>query len=181
MPGEHDAGLDFGAIYQQEFGATHYTFEHKGIHFITLDNVSDPRGLGLVQLSWLKDRLQTLDPKTPIVVFSHRPLFDLVPEWEWATRDGDQAIAMLTPFENVTAFYGHIHQENHHMTGRIAHHSAMSLAWPLPAPRSKPKPKPVPWDPVHPFKGLGVRGVTAEATPVRYELLGIPLATGAKA
>jgi hypothetical protein len=29
-------------------------------------------------------------PKTaPIIVFTHRPLFDLKPEWEWFTSDGD--------------------------------------------------------------------------------------------
>jgi len=42
MPGEHDASLDKGKAYQEFFGATHYSFDHKGIHFIALDNVSDP-------------------------------------------------------------------------------------------------------------------------------------------
>lgn len=181
MPGEHDAGLDLGTAYQEEFGATHFTFEHKGVHFIALDNVSDPRGLGDPQIEWLTTQLKTLDPAARIVVFSHRPLFDLYPPWEWATRDGAKAINLLMPFENVTAFYGHIHQENHHMTGHIAHHSAKSLAWPLPAPGSKPKPKPVPWNAAQPYAGLGVRGVTAGAAPVTYDLLELPLVKGAKA
>jgi len=43
MPGEHDAALDDGTIYRAMFGPTHYGFEHKGVHFIPLDNVSDPR------------------------------------------------------------------------------------------------------------------------------------------
>jgi predicted MPP superfamily phosphohydrolase len=43
MPGEHDASLDNGKAFQEFFGATHYTFDHKGVHFIVLDNVSDPR------------------------------------------------------------------------------------------------------------------------------------------
>jgi hypothetical protein len=181
MPGEHDAGLDFGTAYQEAFGDTRYAFEHKGVHFIALDNVSDPRGLGDQQLAWLETQLKTLDSAARIVVFSHRPLFDLFPQWEWATRDGGKAIDLLMPFANVTAFYGHIHQENHHMTGHIAHHSAMSLAWPLPAPGSKPKPKPVPWNPAQPYAGLGVRGVTATASPVAYDLLELPLAKGANA
>lgn len=181
MPGEHDAGLDFGTAYQEAFGDTRYAFEHKGVHFIALDNVSDPRGLGDQQLAWLETQLKTLDSAAPIVVFSHRPLFDLFPQWEWATRDGGKAIDLLMPFANVTAFYGHIHQENHHKTGHIAHHSAMSLAWPLPAPGSKPKPKPVPWNPAQPYAGLGVRGVTATASPVAYDLLELPLAKGANA
>ena len=47
----------------------------------------------------------------------HRPLYDLAPEWDWATRDGDKAIEMLMPFRNATVFFGHIHQETHHQTG----------------------------------------------------------------
>src|SRR5258708_8510784 len=44
MPGEHDASLDAGKAYQEFFGPTHYSFDHKGIHFIALANVSDPQG-----------------------------------------------------------------------------------------------------------------------------------------
>jgi len=43
------------------------------------------------------------------------------------------------PYQNVVVLYGHIHQENHHMTGHIAHHAAKSLIFPLPAPGSQPK------------------------------------------
>src|SRR5437868_5698054 len=32
MPGEHDASLDNGKAFTELFGATHYTFDHKGIH-----------------------------------------------------------------------------------------------------------------------------------------------------
>ena len=49
------------------------------------------------------------------------------------------------------------------MTGRIAHHAATSLIFPLPAPGSRPKRAPVPWDPAAPYKGLGFREVDAEA------------------
>jgi len=42
MPGEHDASLDRGAAYKEYFGETFYTFDHKGVHFIAVDNVSDP-------------------------------------------------------------------------------------------------------------------------------------------
>src|SRR5262249_36330950 len=41
--GEHDAALDRGEAYQEIIGGPlNYTFDHKGIHFIVLDNVSDP-------------------------------------------------------------------------------------------------------------------------------------------
>ena len=73
------------------------------------------------------------------------------------------AARLLEPFANVTVFYGHIHQEHHHMTGHIPHHAATSLIFPQPAPGSQPKRTPVPWNPEAPFKGLGFRQIGAKA------------------
>lgn len=179
MPGEHDASLDQGEAYREFFGNTHYTFDHKGVHFITLDNVSDPASqIGPAQLDWLKNDLKQLDPATPIVVLTHRPLFDLYPQWDWATRDAAKAIDLLLPFRNVTVFYGHIHQEHHHMTQHIAHHAAKSLVFPLPAAGSQPKRDPLPWNPAQPFAGLGWREIEAypEKAATRYELEEKPIA-----
>lgn len=163
MPGEHDASLDRGAAFQEFFGPTHYAFDHKGMHFVALDNVSDPGArLGDEQLQWLAADLARLDKEAPIVVLTHRPLFDLAPKWDWATRDGARAMEILMPYRHVTVFYGHIHQEHHHMTGHIAHHSAKSLIFPLPAPGSQEKRTPLPWDASQPYKGLGFREVEAE-------------------
>src|SRR5438552_14208618 len=75
MPGEHDASLDRGAAYKEYFGDTFYTFDHKGVHFIAIDNVSDPGAkIGDEQLAWLGADLAKLDKKAPIVVLTHRPL-----------------------------------------------------------------------------------------------------------
>lgn len=160
IPGEHDASLDNGAAYRELFGETHYRFEHKGVHFIALDNVSDPASvLGPEQLSWLEQQVASVPKTAPLVVFAHRPLFDLFPAWEWHTKDGAQAIAILEKHPNVNVFYGHIHQENEHQTGRITHRAARSLVFPLPAPGSVPKKAPLPWDPASPDHGLGYREV----------------------
>ena len=40
VPGEHDAGLDGGALFRSVFGPSHYAFDHRGVHFVALDNVS---------------------------------------------------------------------------------------------------------------------------------------------
>ncbi len=177
MPGEHDASLDNGKAFKESFGETHYTFDHKGVHFIVLDNVSDPNAaIGEAQLQWLRTDLAAQPMDAPIVVFTHRPLFDLYPQWDWATRDGAQAIALLQTRANVTVFYGHIHQENHFMTGRIAHHSAKSLIFALPVAASQPKRLPVPWDSSAPYKGLGFREVEAEGSPVRLAIAEFPVA-----
>src|SRR5689334_18971928 len=171
MPGEHDASLDRGKAFTEFFGATHYTFDHKGIHFIALDNVSDPAALiGDEQLQWLAADLAKLDKHQPLVVFTHRPLFDLYPQWDWATRDGQRAIDLLTPFAYVTVFYGHIHQEHHQFTDKIAHHSAKSLMFPLPAPGSAPKRRPLAWNADAPYRGLGFREVDSQAAGPRFKL-----------
>jgi 3',5'-cyclic AMP phosphodiesterase CpdA len=176
MPGEHDASLDRGAAFKEFFGDPNYTFDHRGVHFIVIDNVSDPGAkIGDEQLAWLKADLAKLDKKAPIVVLTHRPLFDLAPKWDWATRDGAQAIEMLMPYENVTVFYGHIHQEHHQMTGHIAHHSAKSLIFALPAPGSQPNRTPLPWDASAPYKGLGFREIEAEDLGKHYQVTEFPV------
>jgi Icc-related predicted phosphoesterase len=179
LAGEHDAGLDNGEAFQENFGKTHYTFEHKGVHFVAIDNVSDPTSsIGDAQLQWLDSELKKIDKDARIVVLTHRPLFDLYPNWDWWTRDGAKAVDLLIPYKNVTVFYGHIHQENHHMTGHIQHHSAKGLMFPLPAPGSVPKRVPIPWDPTAPYKGLGWRGIEAKAEKAEYVITEYPVQKG---
>ncbi len=164
MPGEHDAGLDEGKAYKEFFGETHYTFDYKGVHFIVLDNVSDPTSsLGDGQLEWLDADLKKQKKDSRVVVFTHRPLYDLYPDWDWYTRDGAKAIELLMPYSNVVVFHGHIHQEFHHQTGPIAYHAAKGLMWAFPPPGSIPKKMPVPWDANQPYKGLGFRSVEVKA------------------
>jgi hypothetical protein len=176
IPGEHDASLDRGKAFMEFFGPTHYTFDHKGVHFIVLDNVSDPAAqLGDEQLAWLAADLASQSGDARIVVFAHRPLFDLYPQWDWATRDGAKAVALLMPHANVTVFYGHIHQEHHHMTGHIAHHAARSLIFPLPVAGSQPKRTPLAWDAAQPYRGLGFREIETTQKSAGYTLTELPI------
>jgi 3',5'-cyclic AMP phosphodiesterase CpdA len=176
MPGEHDGSLDKSKAFQEFFGPTYYTFDYRNVHFIVLDNVSDPRArLGDAQLQWLNEDLSKQNPNSKVVVFTHRPLFDLYPQWDWATTDGSQAIDILLKHPDVTVFYGHIHQEHHRMTGHIAHHAAKSLMFPLPAPGSQPKRTPVPWNPATPYKDLGFREVEADVNHAKYDITEYPV------
>jgi hypothetical protein len=111
-------------------------------------------------------------------VLTHRPLFDLYPQWDWATRDGAKAVDLLMPHKNVTVFYGHIHQEHHQMTGHIGHHAAMGLMFALPVAGSQPKRLPVPWDAAQPYKGLGFRDVDAEVKKAEFRLTELPVQKG---
>jgi len=158
VPGEHDAGLDGGALFRDAFGDTSYAFDHRGIHFIALDNVSHGKPVvGAEQLAWLRKDLERFPRTAPIVVFTHRPLFDLRPDWEWFTGDGDQVLAALAPYENVTVLYGHIHREDVHTEGHATHYAARSLCWAFPDPASGAPKKPIAFDAQRPFANLGLR------------------------
>ena len=79
IPGEHDAGIDGGALYREVFGETSYAFDHKGVHFVALDNVSRAKPeVGPELVEWLRRDLARYAISTPIIVFTHRPLFDLL-------------------------------------------------------------------------------------------------------
>jgi len=158
VPGEHDAGLDGGELFRDAFGPTHYSFDHRGVHFVALDNVSRARPeVGAEQRAWLAKDLARFDKAAPIVVFTHRPLFDLRPDWEWFTSDGDEVMNVLAPYENVTVLYGHIHREDHHTIGHTAHYAARSLIFAFPDPEQADERKPIPFDRDQPFKNLGLR------------------------
>ena len=169
LAGEHDAGGDRGAAFLEVFGKLNQSFDHKGFHFVALDNASDPKGaLGAAQLAWLAADLKTHDPNAPLVVLAHRPLFDLKRDWDWFTPDGADAVALLRPFRNVTVFYGHVHQEITRVDGKVTHISARSAMYPLPAPGSQPKKAPLPWDAAAKDHGIGWRQVET-ATPIRFD------------
>ena len=160
VPGEHDAGLDGGTLYRDAFGESHYSFDHRGVHFIALDNVSQGRpNVGPAQLAWLEKDLARFPKSAPLVVFTHRPLFDLRPDWEWFTGDGDEVMNRLAPFENVTVLYGHIHRHNVHAEGNATHYAAKSLIFAFPDPESGAPKKPLPFDPDKPFANLGIRSI----------------------
>jgi calcineurin-like phosphoesterase family protein len=164
VPGEHDAGLDGGALFRDVFGETFYSFDHRGVHFIGLDNVSRAKPeVGPEQLAWLEKDLSRFPRSAPLVVFTHRPLFDLKPEWEWFTSDGDDVMNALAPYENVTVLYGHIHRQHTMHSGNAAHYAARSLIFAFPDPEAAVEKKPIAFDKDRPFENLGLRVVREEA------------------
>jgi 3',5'-cyclic AMP phosphodiesterase CpdA len=150
VPGEHDF-IDDGDQYKQRFGKGTqgngwYSFDHKGVRFIGLNNcvqVDAMGNIGAEQLAWLKAELAGLSRSTPIVVFAHIPLWMVYEKWGWGTKDGEQALAMLRPFGSVTVLNGHIHQVMQKVEGNVAFHTAMSTAFPQPAPGTAPNPGPM--------------------------------------
>jgi predicted phosphodiesterase len=142
VPGEHDVAVDDGVEYRARFGkgtigTGWYSFTHKGVHFVGLNNCQqiDALGrLGAEQLAWLKQDLAGLSASTPIIVFAHIPLWMVYPEWGWGTQDGADALALLKRFGSVTVLNGHIHQVVQKVEGNVAFHTATSTAFPQPAP-----------------------------------------------
>jgi 3',5'-cyclic AMP phosphodiesterase CpdA len=170
VPGENDAGLDGGQLYREHFGETYYSFDHRGVHFIALDNVSQgkPR-IGAEQLAWLKKDLSRFHKSAPIVVFTHRPLFDLKPEWEWFTNDGDDVMNAVSSYRNLTVLYGHIHRRQVTQLAGTTHYGANSLIFAFPDPDSGVEKKPLPFDKSRPFANLGARRIHEGARPVGVE------------
>ncbi len=165
--GEHDWFLDMGDLWKELFGAPYYSFDHKGVHFVALMSVSEKdfwTKMGLTPMqrmqivaglddsrqsafevgeeerAWLAKDLAKVPKTTPIVVFSHSPLYKLYRGWNFWTDDAEQVQAILRPFQNVTVIHGHTHQVLTNRIGNIHFHGMLSTAWPWPyAPSGLPK------------------------------------------
>ena len=151
VPGEHDTASDDGALYLERFGkgtsgSGWYSFTHKGVHFVGLNNSRqiDAMGtLGAEQLVWLKKDLGALSASTPIVIFAHIPLWMVYPDWGWGTKDGAEALSYLQRFGSVTVLNGHIHQVVQKVEGNVSFHTATSTAFPQPEPGKAPSAGPM--------------------------------------
>lgn len=169
LPGEHDTIGDRGKAYDEAFPRKDVqeglqVWDQGGIHFVAVTNVLDfgatGKGeLGQAQLDRLTKDLAAQKSDTPIVVFSHIPLYDLYPKWGWATADSAKLLSLLSRFASVTVLSGHIHQVIQHNEGNIRFHTATTTAYPLPAPGHGEQPGPVKLPENSLLKVLGFRTV----------------------
>jgi len=96
--------------------------------------------VGKKQFEWLKQDLAKVSKDTPIVVFSHSPLYKYYKPWNFWTDDAEEVQALLRPFKNVTVIHGHTHQPVFNRIGNINFYGMLSTAWPWPyAPTGLPK------------------------------------------
>ncbi|MEU0503243.1 metallophosphoesterase [Nocardia sp. NPDC005998] len=168
VPGEHDSIDDAGQKYRAAFGAGTrgdgwYSFDIAGVHLIALVNTLNLNLLGHLgqdQLEFIRKDVAPLSSDTPIIVFSHIPLFAMYPDWGWGTDDATQALSYLRRFASVTCLNGHVHQLFTKTEGNITFHSGTTTAYPLPHPGDGPAPKPVtiPAGKLH--DALGIREVS---------------------
>jgi Icc protein len=171
VPGEHDVFLDGGKEYLSRYGQGTVggrgwqSFDYKGTHLVGLVNVLKYKGegmgsLGDDQIEWLEKDLAPLGSSTPIVIFSHVPLWAVYPKWGWTTEDAERALGYLRRFGSVTVLNGHIHQVLRKVEGTISFHTAMSTAFPQPAPGSAPAPGPMKIPEAEARRMLGITDVT---------------------
>jgi 3',5'-cyclic AMP phosphodiesterase CpdA len=166
MVGEHDWFLDMGDKWRELFGEPTYSFDHKGVHFVVLNSILEKdfwtarkmtpeqrmltvAGLdngvqsrfmvGDEQRAWLARDLAPVAATTPVIVFSHSPLYKLYEPWNFWTDDAEQVQATLRRFRAATVIHGHTHQLLTNRIGNISFHGMLSTAWPWPyAPEGLP-------------------------------------------
>jgi 3',5'-cyclic AMP phosphodiesterase CpdA len=162
--GEHDYYLDLGDYWSKLYGPHYYSWDHKGVHFVTLNSIltydkwtherwptgekrmlemaglDNPNGspfmVGKKQRDWFQKDLENVKKETPIVVFSHSPIQKIYKGWNFWTEDAEEVQALLKPFDDVTVVYGHVHQIQYNQIGNIMFHAVMATAWPWPYPES---------------------------------------------
>jgi Icc protein len=180
MVGEHDWYFDLGDKWRSLFGESTYSFDHKGAHCVVLNSVVEKdfwterkmtpmermrtvAGLdnaiqsrfmvGDQQRAWLQNDLRNKPADTPLIVFSHSPLYKLYEPWNFWTDDAEQVQAILRRFRNVAVFHGHTHQMLTNRIGNIYFQGFLATAWPWPyAPEGLPPltvqmSRPDPFDP----------------------------------
>ena len=167
MVGEHDWFFDLGASWRELFGEPTYSFDHKGVHFVVLNSILEEdfwteRGMspmermqtvagldngiqgrfqvGAPQRAWLEQDLARYGNATPVIVFSHSPLYKYYRPWNFWTEDAEEVQAILKRFDHVTVIHGHTHQVLTNRIGNIHFHGMLSTAWPWPyAPEGLPE------------------------------------------
>jgi 3',5'-cyclic AMP phosphodiesterase CpdA len=174
-PGEHDTTDPTVTEYFNRFGKAsnnkgYYSFDHSGVHFISLINVLEFKAgglgtLGADQIAWLTADLKGKSASTPIVVFAHMPMWTIYEPWGWGTGDADQVLTQLRRFGSVTVLNGHIHQIVQKVEGNMTFHTARATSYPQPVAGvgSGPGPLKVPSDQLP--KMLGITSVTEVKHP----------------
>lgn len=165
--GEHDWYFDLGEGWRTRFGKDVYSFDHKGVHFVVLNSVlvedywsgpkmtamermiamaqldnpnTPPFTVGAEQRDWLQKDVAAVSKETPVIVFSHSPLYKIYRAWNFWTEDAEEVQKLLSSFRSVTVIHGHTHQMLSQRIGNIHFHGMLSTAWPWPyAPEGLPK------------------------------------------
>ena len=91
---------------------TRYSFDHKGCHFVIINNrpISGLIRLNPEELAWLRNDLKTVDKDTPVLLFMHANM---------EIDDTYRVVEILQPFNKPMIFQGHKHSAGIEAWGRI--------------------------------------------------------------
>ncbi len=187
IPGEHDWYLDMGAAWRGLYGDETWSFDHKGVHFIGMNSIlvkdfwtkagltpkqrmeamemlegpiGGPWGVQEKQLEWLRKDVAKVSADVPVVIFTHSPLWDYYPRWNFQTSDAPEIRKILAKFKNVMSFHGHVHQTVFNRIGNMSSVGALSTSWPWPYPPVKlpyPQSQMYRADPANEQDGMGIQ------------------------
>lgn len=112
-------------MYEKHFGNRYYSFDYKGWHFITLDDMvvtDDRKYIGRVdslQLEWLKKDIEQISDTTPVVIMAHVPLITTLSQWYGGGTNNNHSRLAIENSEEVVKLFkdknlklilqGHIH------------------------------------------------------------------------
>ena len=193
IPGEHDWYLDLGAAWRGAFGDDTWSFDHKGVHFIGMNSILVPDfwtaagltpeqrrdwfmplnspvpglwGCGEKARAWLAKDVARLPASTPVVIFTHSPLWDYYQRWNFQVSDHKEIRQILSKFTAVTGLHGHVHHTVYNKIGNLSSIGTMSTSWPWPYPPVKlpyPEFQQYRADPANTADGMGSAAVKMDS------------------
>lgn len=111
-------------LFQDRIGATYYSFDHKGYHFIVLDSIqitpdrNYEAAIDAAQLVWLKKDLAAIAAETPIVVTVHVPLISGAATYlspglgsinQLIVTNAHEVISVFNGYNVLAVLQGHLH------------------------------------------------------------------------
>jgi len=130
--GNHDVNFDADGnqfareTFKNHFGPTYFSFEAGDVHFMILDNIDylgygengNPQYRGGIddgQIEWIRQNLSNVEKDKTIILAAHIPLF--TPGLEEVavvnTRNRDELLRLLDPYQDVVFLAGHMHTNFH--------------------------------------------------------------------
>ena len=176
------------------FGKETWSFDHKGVHLIGLNSIlvkdfwtgagmsplermgtmemlespiAGPWGVRDAQLEFLRKDVKKLSAGTPVVIFTHSPLWDYYPRWNFQTQDAPDIREILGKFDHVVSLHGHVHQTIYNKIGNLSSAGALSTSWPWPYPPvtlDYPGSQMNQSDPANVKDGMGTQSVSLDAS-----------------
>lgn len=119
VPGNHDVGKGgVSNAYSNVLGATYFSFDFGGDHFVVLDNADDKTGMDDAETAWMEADLAANRDKKHQFVFAHIPIAS--PTLDSSHVSGEGGAAGLKSGQHLAQvaentaniadlFFGHIH------------------------------------------------------------------------